>query len=551
MATDLTNIDNAVTVVSRINTAIEEQDKGVSTLGANPNAGTAISRVNAAIDAENNGLTPVTDSDNADTFIGRVNALFASIRNGGGGDTPTPTYPDAPSILILGNSFTQDSWSYVPFILKAVGINIKIGMCYTASTGLSGQYNNYNNGPHYSYNYTTGTYTDSTNRGFFYIDTSKHTKWYQKIPKATFNKGEQRINENEDDYRVPTPRQCVAYFEGMESELQSAQAALEDDTLNYENRDKLGKLWDVIVFQQVSSGVSWSNFYDSNGKHYSLKLKEKIDEDIATGHDYVLGWNINHSKGGDTTDVPTDILANIKDACDAYGIDPTIAAEIDVVFPYGTAIFNGRNDSTLKQIGYGGATDLWFSDYQHLTGGLPYYLASLAIVEKIFRKYYPNEGLSVKGNAAINAIIPNSNWVSGKDIPARGAYIAGATSANCLLAQDAAVRACDDMWNIYGGWPLQIKISCTNCYIDSAPSEYGITQGATSAIFYVAKGSAITGIVIKANDGYSLSGSGKAHNWRYTRLGTTTSFSTTSSQCNVSMTSEQVVNNITMYFAAY
>lgn len=557
MATDLTNSDNAVTVVSRINTAIYEQNKGVSQLGADPNASTVISRVHDAIDAEgNNQLYDVSNSDNAVDFIRKVNDLFASIRNGGGGDTPTPTYHDAPSILIIGNSFTLDSWTYVPFILKAVGINIKIGMCYTASTGLGGQYGNYNYGPSFTYNSTTGTYVDATNRGFFYIDTSKDNAWSQKIAKGTFNKGEQRIDANQDDYRVPTPRQCVVYYEGMENELQNAQKALEDESneFTYSNIDKLGKLWDVIVLQQVSTqSVTLSTYVASDGKIYSLKLKELIDNDIA--NDYVLGWNINHSRRD--YDAPTDILANIKDCYDEGENDQTtIAAKIDVVFPYGTAIFYARNNPTLKQIGYDSYTDLWV-DGQHLAGGLPHFLASLTIVEKIFRKYYPNEGLSVTNNAAIANIIPNSNWVNSHgNMPsprAKSPYIVGATAENCAIARQIAEDACDDPWDDNGNLSLKITISCTNCYIDSAPSEYGIEQGSKNATFFVGKGEAIIDIVIKTEQNYSLTKNGSAHNWRYTRLGvgTATSLTTSSNQCNVSLGSEQVTNNITMLFRAF
>ena len=78
MVTDLTNNDNAGTVVSRINTAIDEQNKGVDTLGTDPNASTVISRVNAAIDAENNDqLEDVTSSMPIGTV--RITSLLATV----------------------------------------------------------------------------------------------------------------------------------------------------------------------------------------------------------------------------------------------------------------------------------------------------------------------------------------------------------------------------------------------------------------------------------------------------------------------------------------
>ena len=123
MITDLTISDNAGTVVSRINAAIEEQNKGVDTLGADPNASTVISRVHAAIDAESNDqLEDVTSSDNAADFIRKTNALFASINAGGGGDEPTPDPDYEPTVddyaywsekkyIAFGDSITHTSWT--------------------------------------------------------------------------------------------------------------------------------------------------------------------------------------------------------------------------------------------------------------------------------------------------------------------------------------------------------------------------------------------------------------------------------------------------------
>lgn len=143
MITELTNSDNAGTVVSRINAAIEEQNKGVDTLGADPNAGMVISRVNAAIDAENNNeLVDVSPSDNAADFIRKTNDLFASI-NAGGGDEPTPPEPDYAywenkKYIAFGDSITHTSWTVALDKRYCFLAAQELGMTTFTNAGVSG-----------------------------------------------------------------------------------------------------------------------------------------------------------------------------------------------------------------------------------------------------------------------------------------------------------------------------------------------------------------------------------------------------------------------------
>lgn len=188
MITELTNSDNAGTVVSRINAAIEEQDKGVDTLGADPNASTVISRVKAAIAAESNDqLEDVTNSDNATDFIRKVNALFASIRNGGSEEpTPDPDYEpvaedyaywNGASYIAFGDSITHTgSWAGTPNLVSRYCYLVSmpptpvnqgdyegLGMVLT-NHGVSGM-TMIDNGT-YSYPITQGVRVEGTHRSF-------------------------------------------------------------------------------------------------------------------------------------------------------------------------------------------------------------------------------------------------------------------------------------------------------------------------------------------------------------------------------------------------
>lgn len=455
-----------------------ETETGNTPGDVNGDGSVSIADVTTLIDLLLNGgeMTELADVDtDGDVGIKDVTVLIDLLLAGSSSDDPTVL--EAPSILIIGNSFTLDSWSYVPYLLKDYGIDIKLGIYYLAGGSL----------PEVRNGYIKGTTYPVANRGFYYIDTSKDMAWSLRIPKSV-------MTVNDVDYCCPTPQQCVQYYEGMEDEL----AAVMADTIGAYD-DRTGKLWDVIVLQQVSTGsVLWTSYYDNSTMvHYAKDIKDLMDHDMK--HGYELGWNLIHSKSGTDSDWPTDIIANVKDACSQDDTEKTV--HVDVVFPYGTAIFNARNDSTLRLLGYGANTDLWI-DGQHLAGGLPHYLASIAIVEKILRQYFPNSGLTVQGNS----VIPDENWVQGKPMPSvRANMIVGATAENCALAQMAAMRACDDPWNIYGGWPLTIRIKCNdNCYIYSAPAEYGIESGATDVMFQVARGTPIHDIVIRTKEGFEL-----------------------------------------------
>ena len=387
-------------------------------------------------------------------------------------DPDVPTYSDAPSILVLGNSFTSDSWAYVPYLLKEYGINIKVGLYYRNAGSLSGLKNEFENGP---------TGISNTSYGFYYFDTSTQTGWEERID-------------------MPTAQQCVQYYDGMENDAEP------DST-------KMGQLWDIILFQQVSTGSYLHSSYGLANNTIIPPLKEKIDS--VMNKDFAYGWNINHTTGGEVNDLPVDVLDNIKETCDRYGID--------IILPYGTAIFNGRNYETLKSVGYGGSTDLWYGG-QHLAGGLPHYLASITILEALFRQYYQGTDLTVLGNSTI----PDSAWVSDKVMPnGRAKALAGATAENCALAQTAAINACNDPWNIYcdtvstiyESWPVTIIIKTNaSSYIADAGGytiiNGGTLGGITTSYIHVPRGTTLTGLVIRATDGHTIS---NIHSWRYNK----------------------------------
>ncbi|MBQ6080248.1 MAG: DUF4886 domain-containing protein [Muribaculaceae bacterium] len=304
----------------------------------------------------------------------------------------TPTIGDAPSILILGNSFTCDSWMYLPFILKSYGINIKVGIWYVSGGSLGGHVTYYNTAP-------------AVKHDFYLIDTANDTVW-----------------------NTITDVLCA------------------QDAVKYAP-------WDIITLQQNSTScTSWTTFEAG-----ATNLMALIDVD-KTNPDMRYAWNINHTRMNN--DYPADVLANV--------LDITTEKDIDIVFPYGTAIFNARKDTTLAAIGAG--TNLWCNDYQHLQDGLPCYIASLANVQVIFDTWFPEKNLSVIGDPNRT----NVSWTRGKGMKDQQIPHVGISDENCALAQQYAFAAARNKFAITGGWDKVLKLEGSSNYtleINSAWSE--------------------------------------------------------------------------------
>ena len=260
-------------------------------------------------------------------------------------------------ICVIGNSYSCDSFMYVPFILKNYGIDIELGIYYRGGASLQNQIDEWLTG---------------NSSSFYYIDTTTMTAWT-----ASSN---------------ATPYNAVRY-----------------------------KQWDIVVIQQSSTdSVTASTFQAAR------ELEELILDNV--GRTIVFGWNINinrASSGSDYTAIANTILDNIEATCKR---EP-----IDIIFPYGTAIFNARTNATLDAIGAGG--DLWASDKVHLQEGLPCYIAALANVQALFNRYYPQ--FSVMNDTTR----PTAANITAWNVQGQNGSSVGVTEANCRLAQICAVLA--------------------------------------------------------------------------------------------------------------
>ena len=119
------------------------------------------------------------------------------------------------------------------------------------------------------------------------------------------------------------------------------------------------------------------------------------------------------------------ILESIKQVCEKEAVD--------IIFPYGTAIFNARTDATLNSLSAGG--EMWASDNIHLQEGLPCYIAALANTQALFNAFYPN--LSVMGDTTRVTSSLTSKW----HVKNAQAPVITATEDSYFKAQIAAINA--------------------------------------------------------------------------------------------------------------
>lgn len=182
-----------------------------------------------------------------------VNNKFQELEQSGGGTVGNRKL----KVLILGNSYSCDAWSYVPFMLKEYGVDIILGIYYVAGQGIGDMVTYYNE----------NAWTPS---GFFVIDTSTDTAWQTKIAS-----GEVCTHD------------CVVY----------------DD-------------WDIIAVQQAHTQ---SGNYAKFGSDVS-SLLSLIRADMGDKA-WMFGWSINHIAAADTQEYYISTLNNIRNACEMYPVD--------------------------------------------------------------------------------------------------------------------------------------------------------------------------------------------------------------------------------------
>lgn len=267
------------------------------------------------------------------------------------------------SILVFGNSYSYDSFSYIPYIVRQNLPNVKLNLAifYQGHCSLQEHLANINNNTPYP------------GYAHYYSDENKWT---------------------------------------VQSNLVTAASAL------------ASRQWDVITFQQNSANCRDYSTYSYLGDLINA-IYGLVDYPVKFGWVMTPAWADGYSSlVGTSAQMYADIVDCVENLVKDY--------QVEVVFPYGTAIQNGRGTS-LDSIGSFGHLTY---DGTHLAEGLPCLLAAYANFLEIV-KLADNERRSVIGEQTR----PDSTWISGQAIPGTHGSPVGVSDANCLLAQKCAVMA--------------------------------------------------------------------------------------------------------------
>lgn len=303
-------------------------------------------------------------------------------------------------ILCFGNSFTLDSMSYVPAILKNLSPNIKLtlGIAFIGACNI----------PQHT--------------AYFTGETIEIGGWRYYTENGVYKKMQLSTQE------VTTYNQYT-YYKSVDGGIwNTSNNKTVDNLINDEK-------WDIITFQQggaIAPG-SWDTYY----KPYIYKLQQSLFSKI----DYAIsiGWILTHGSYSNSDqgylDAWEGTALNAKNVMDKTGTT--------ILFPYGTAVQNLRS-TPLITLGDGEYHNLT-ADNIHLQEGLGCLAAAYTNCLVILSFVYNNK------NIIGDTIRPTNVWIEQIGVPGPNmgtSGVIGINDKNCFIAQIAAIKAISDPYNV-------------------------------------------------------------------------------------------------------
>lgn len=292
-------------------------------------------------------------------------------------------------LLSIGNSYSQDTLSYVPYLMSKIApdIDLTIGICMLSSSYLSQHYGNFNT----SY----ATYT-------FYV--SEHGNAWE-------NKGTRSIEWALDNYD-----------------------------------------WDIIMLQQ-SSGYSYQDYdtyYQPFLDQLVTSISNYLDYNVKFG--WLLTQSrpasVNSGANWDDATILSHYNSIASNSQKVYN-----ETMCDFVIPAGTAIQNARTIESIETLGAystvsantSGKGYLCYSDGVHLQEGLGCHISALTTICKLLEMSgYDYESVIGEGTLITSSLISQIN-VPG---PHGGSSPIGETNSNVRIGEMCAVMACKNPYEV-------------------------------------------------------------------------------------------------------
>ena len=281
-------------------------------------------------------------------------------------------------ILSFGNSFSQDAFGYVPFILESYpGVEVTIGIGYIGGSPLA----------QHCANLTEETQTMPDPSG------------------------------GADLTYTPSTYAYIKYYRG-EVEWKYKNGVSADTILADED-------WDIVTFQQ--GGKTSFLDYDVYFKPFISKIHKAIYSKV--NHNVKIGWLL--TPGSYTAD-PAYLESRWRlTAQNTERVLRTTPTEF--LLPYGTAIAIARTTS-LASLGDDGSM---MEDHIHLQEGIPALVANYTTAIAILKELGVNK--SVVGDATfIDEAFLDEHAIPGQN---RGSGIQGMNAENRYIAQQCAIQA--------------------------------------------------------------------------------------------------------------
>lgn len=318
----------------------------------------------------------------------------------GNNNNENPATRKVVRLLSIGNSYSEDSLSYVPYIIKNMGVNVdfQIGILMMSSSNLGNHIDNFTN--------QTAAYQ------FYLFD--KTNNWRRITDNASFPDSENvSIQWALDSYKwdmiFPIGFGTGDYVGNMNTLIN-----LVSSYVNYPI--KWGVQVGYIRPSRANTGL------DPTTTSYT-------EEEMTQRYEEILDKSKNLMENT-VCEIIVPIATAIKNACSV----PTIK----VLGEFST--FEGNELPTIDGVppGY-----LAYKDGVHLQEGLPCQIAAYTFV-RVLLDYYGYKELSIIGESTR----VTSEWVIGKGIPHAHGEPIGSTDENCLVAQKSVIMAVKNPYQI-------------------------------------------------------------------------------------------------------